>query len=167
MAVTALADSFRAVITDAAAPCSAGTRPKITAVASVISAANTITPPFSSGVMSIGSGAGGTNRRARSLVHQANATPAAPPNSASRLLSVSICCTRRLRLAPSVRRTAVSRWRVAALASRRLATLAQAISSTTPATPSCTPITAVTAAPPMLGARHNSYSFTPLPASSA
>ena len=80
---------------------------------------------------------------------------------------MSICCTSRPRLAPSVSRTAVSRCRVAALARSRLATLAQAMSRTMPATASCTPITAVTAAPPMLGARQSSYSFTPLPASSA
>ena len=56
-------------------------------------------------------------------------------------------------MAPSVRRTAVSRWRVAALASNRFATFAHAINSTTAATPSCTPIAAVIATPPIPGAR--------------
>ena len=65
----------------------------------------------SAGLMSIGSGAGGMNQLTRSLVQYAIATPQIPPATASSALSVSSCRTSRRRLAPSVRRTAVSRWR--------------------------------------------------------
>ena len=50
--------------------------------------------------------------------------------SASSTLSISSCRTMRQRVAPIDTRTAISRERCAERASRRLATLAQAISST-------------------------------------
>ena len=66
--------------------------------------------------------------------------PSAPPASASKTLSVSSWRTRSPGDAPSARRTAISRERDAARASWRLATLAQAISSTRPTAPSSTNI---------------------------
>ena len=59
-------------------------------------------------------------------------TPAMPPAPASSRLSISSCRTIWLRLAPIAVRIAISRRRDAARASSRLATLAQAISSTRP-----------------------------------
>ena len=68
------------------------------------------------------------------LAHQANRTPKAPPESASNKFSVSICRIRRVRPAPNDMRTAISRSRVVARASERLAMLAQAMSKTRPTT---------------------------------
>ena len=60
------------------------------------------------------------------------AVPMMPPRSDSSALSVRNCRIRRPRDAPTARRTAISRSRVAIRASSRLATLTQAISSTSP-----------------------------------
>ena len=65
-----------------------------------------------------------------------SATPSAPPIAASIRLSDSSCANSRPRLAPMAARTASSRWRALPCASIRLATLAQAISSTKPTAPS-------------------------------
>ena len=67
-----------------------------------------------------------------STAHIAPSSPAAPPSEESTRLSTSICRSRRARLAPSAVRTAISFWREAARASSRLATFADAISSTQP-----------------------------------
>ena len=48
------------------------------------------------------------------------------------MLSVNSCCASRLRVAPNATRRAVSFWRVTARVSRRLAMLAEAITSTMP-----------------------------------
>ena len=65
-----------------------------------------------------------------SSAKRARSSPRAPPTSASTRLSVRSCRRRRERPAPIAVRSAISRSRVEARASRRLATLAQAISST-------------------------------------
>jgi hypothetical protein len=74
----------------------------------------------------------GIDATVASIHHTAISTPSAPPMSASTTLSASICRTRRQRPAPSAMRTAISRWRAVARASSRLATFAQAMSSTKP-----------------------------------
>ena len=61
--------------------------------------------------------------------------PAAPPASATKVLSVSNCRTSRQRPAPKAVRTAISCCRPAARASNRFATLAQAMSSTNATAP--------------------------------
>ena len=87
----------------------------------------------------------------------AMASPAAPPRIASRMLSVSSWRTRRVHPAPNAVRMATSFSRPAARVSSRLATLAQAINSTSvtepsstssarrtsPTTCSCSPITSM------------------------
>src|SRR5437763_8623184 len=55
------------------------------------------------------------------LIAAARNTPAAPPLTEMRRLSVSSCLTTRCRLAPTARRTAISRRRSVARASSRLA----------------------------------------------
>ncbi len=71
-----------------------------------------------------------------SMVSHANADADAPPATASSVLSVSSCRTSRPRPAPSAARIASSRSRPSIRASVRLATFAQAISSTSPVMPS-------------------------------
>ena len=71
--------------------------------------------------------------------HQNDAAmPIAPPKSASKRLSASICRTRRARPAPTEQRTANSRRRAAARASNIFATLAHEISKTPPTNPKST-----------------------------
>ena len=65
----------------------------------------------------------------------ANTTPVMPPNVARRRLSVSSCANSRLRATPSATRSAISRRRRSARASIKLATFAQAMSSTIADTP--------------------------------
>ena len=60
----------------------------------------------------------------------ANPIPAAPPNTASAMLSVSNCRMMRERVAPSAERIVISRVLSLESASSRLATFAQAIRST-------------------------------------
>jgi hypothetical protein len=69
------------------------------------------------------------------IATHASASPAAPPISASIRLSVSSCVTILARVPPIAARTAISRDRPSARASRRFATFAQAISRTKPTTP--------------------------------
>ena len=70
-----------------------------------------------------------TNTSSKTQVNRSATTPASRP---SRALSVNNCRIRRNRLAPSERRMQSSFWRDAARASCRLATLAQATTSTIP-----------------------------------
>ena len=70
--------------------------------------------------------------------HTASSSPSAPPASERITHSVSSWRTSRPRPAPSAARTAISDSRAAARASSRLATLAQAMSSTKPTAPSRT-----------------------------
>ncbi len=72
-----------------------------------------------------------TNRKAR-------ASPEAPARRHRTRPSVRRCAMRRPRLAPSEARTAISFRRAAPLVSSRLATLAQAISSTITTAPKAT-----------------------------
>ena len=71
-----------------------------------------------------------------SMPQTATSSPAAPPNSVSNRLSVSICATSRPRLAPSAALSASSRRRPAAATSSRFATFTLATSSTRPVAPS-------------------------------
>ena len=65
----------------------------------------------------------------------ASSNPSAPPAKATTLLSSRSCRAILARVAPSAERTAISRCRAVARASIRLATLAQAISSTSETAP--------------------------------
>ena len=78
------------------------------------------------------------NARSRSIPQTAITIPAAPPSVASRMLSARNCLTSRARLAPSASRSAISRWRPAVRARRRLAMFALAIRSTQATLPSRT-----------------------------
>ena len=75
-----------------------------------------------------------TTADASSTSHIARTVPSAPPANASTALSAPSHFTNCSRLAPSAARIAVSCARAVARTSRRLATLAQAISSTRPTT---------------------------------
>ena len=66
--------------------------------------------------------------------HRANMRPNAPPARARSTLSARSCCTIRKRLAPSAKRTAISRCLADPRASRRFATFAHAMSKTMPTT---------------------------------
>jgi hypothetical protein len=113
---------------------SAGSNPKRIAVKLVTAAVNPSTrwsSPMSSATVAFAVERNCTSSR---LPHHANSTPSAPPSPASSRLSVSNWRTRRDRPAPIARRTDSSRCRAAARASSRLATLAHAISSTSPTT---------------------------------
>ena len=69
--------------------------------------------------------------RARAATDQIEtSSPSVPPSRPIKTLSVSACLIRRDRLEPKASLTAISRWREAARTNNRLATLAQAISST-------------------------------------
>ena len=64
--------------------------------------------------------------------HRVMITAITPPQKNSKALSVSSCRIMRPRVQPSAARTAISLWRFTPRASKRLATLAHAIRSTTP-----------------------------------
>jgi hypothetical protein len=66
------------------------------------------------------------------MVQEETASPRKPPSIKSNKLWSNSWPTMRLRLAPSARRTAISFWRDVARAISRFATLAQAISRTSP-----------------------------------
>ena len=72
----------------------------------------------------------GPKARTTRIPADASPVPIRPETAASRTLSVSSCRTIRPALAPSATRTAISRARLNARASDRLATLAAAISNT-------------------------------------
>lgn len=72
------------------------------------------------------------------VAHTAKSNPAAPPAQARRMLSVSNCLMARPCVAPSAARIANSRARPVERARSKLATFAQAISSTNPTAPSNT-----------------------------
>src|SRR5262252_3922628 len=65
--------------------------------------------------------------------HRAASKPSAPPQRNRIVLSVTSCRIIRQREQPSAERTAISLWRFTPRASSKLATLAHAIKSTTPA----------------------------------
>ena len=79
-----------------------------------------------------------TKRTSNSRQPQASSNPSAPPATLSSVLSVNNWRIRRPRLAPNAARTAISCSRRMIRASARLATLAHAINSTSPAVASST-----------------------------
>ena len=110
----------------------AGTAPKITQVNAATEAAKhstrqSVAMDRSTELLAVESDQ--TSTRLKSC---ARLTPSAAPIPARRMLSTSNCRSRRAREAPNARRTAISRSRVLACASIRLARLAHAISSTKP-----------------------------------
>ena len=127
------ADCWRRVeATSARLACSAGASPNSRPVkvesASVKTSSRTskvaaIHPPVASA---------GRMRSSALVVHTETSRPSRPPASAMTRLSVRSCRSRERRAAPRASRMAISRRREAARASSRLATLAQAISSTSP-----------------------------------
>ena len=74
----------------------------------------------------------GRMRSSALVVHTETSSPSRPPASAMTRLSIRSCRSSERRAAPNARRMAISRRRDAARASNKLATLAQAISSTKP-----------------------------------
>ena len=116
---------------------SAGTKPKMKAVKnespSVKASTRGSSPIWSSRGM-----LPGFNLTRRSRLLQASVRPAAPPMSARMKLSASNCRIMRDRLAPNAARIDISFWRVSPRASKRFATLAQAMSSTNPTAPNNT-----------------------------
>ena len=113
---------------------SAGARPKRTPVRSASAALNPSTRP-SSPASSIRGMLAGSRAASPSRPRTASATPRTPPAAESRRLSMRSCRKIRVRPAPSAVRIATSRRLPSARARRRLATLAQAISSTNPTAP--------------------------------
>ena len=114
---------------------SAGTRPKPTPVST--ESPSVKSPTRQSGAAESVRAASwkGSARISASPTQYASCRPTRPPASESVTLSTSCRRTRRMRLAPSARRTAVSFSRAEARVSSRLATLAHAISSTRPTMP--------------------------------
>ena len=114
----------------------AGVRPKSRHAVTATAAVNAKTRQ--SRPRSTNSGLSLVLRKATSdrLNHCATTTPAAAPIAAMSRLSDSICRTMRRRDAPMASRTATSRSRAVARASIRFARFAQAMSSTSPVTPS-------------------------------
>ena len=129
----------------------AGSRPTSGPVAIETASENSSTCTFSPGANAIGI-ASDVSRRRTSTPNAATTRLASPPSAARIRFSVSTCRTSRPPLAPSAARTASSCWRWQPRASSRLATLAQATSSTSDTAPSriisgvrvASPITSVT-----------------------
>ena len=110
----------------------AGARPKSTLVASERRRAKTSTlvSTRTAALRNAAATSGGISASSAEISSAATTSPAAPPSSASTALSVRSCRTRRPRAAPRAARTAISGWRAAARARRRLAVFAHAISMT-------------------------------------
>ena len=114
--------------------CSAGTRPKMSPVRSADTIANTRTRPSIVSSSSRGN-ASGALATTSFVVRNAIPAPMTPAMTARSSASTSSCVTIRDRSAPSAARIEISRWRCAPRASSRLATLPQAMSSTTSTAP--------------------------------
>ena len=112
----------------------AGTRPKTIPVNSETPTVNARTRQFMLGSISVGKKPVCRSPIAASalLPQNAKSTPTRPPNAASKMLSVKSCRIKRQRPAPTASLKLISGPRNAARASNRFATLAQAISSTSP-----------------------------------
>ena len=108
--------------------------PNATPVTIVRAIANPTTRTSMDGVSAIGN-AVGTRRERIGRVAAASARPSTPPVPVTTRLSVSSCRSTRSRPAPSAMRTAISRRRTIARASRRLVRFAHAINSTHTAAP--------------------------------
>ena len=126
--------SLRAASTSAREDWAAGTRPKRRPVRMESSREKPRTRQSRLRFSSTGTGRGGRRAIARSVAQAARTTPPRPATSESRTLSVRSWRRSRPRLAPRASRTAVSRRRAVARASRRPATLVQAMSRTSPTT---------------------------------
>ena len=121
--------SLRSLLMSGRATRRAGARPKSRPVSSERPRVNR----SRCGLMAMGCGGAplaATRAESGSRANQASSRPAKPPSRASTTLSARSRRTIRAALAPRAMRTAISVWRVAARASRRLATLAHAIRST-------------------------------------
>ena len=140
--------SLIAAITSGRDARSAGTRPN-TSTANTESAsvnANMGAPP--STCTQTGKSLTGAKLISILPVNGTTARAANPPSNASSVHSTSSSRTRRARVTPSACRIAISRRRTAPRAKSRLATLAQAISSTTATTPISRNTTGASMAPP-------------------
>ncbi len=110
-----------------------GTSPKTTPATSDTTSENASARPFTA--ISEPRGSPSSAERAKPTPQNASSTPARPPASASRTLSLTSHRVRSRRLAPSATRIAASCARPAARTRSRLATFAQATSSTSPTAP--------------------------------
>jgi hypothetical protein len=115
--------------------CIAGTRPKTMPVASVTIDVTSRTVPFTPTPSIRGKSDGATARRIRNPP-TASSTPAMPPISDRRTLSVSNCRMSLPPLAPNAMRTVTSLSRTAARDRSKFATFAHAISNTAATAPS-------------------------------
>ena len=121
--------SLRLLLRSLRVDCSAGARPKITPVSTEASSVKPSTVP--STPISLPRGIKEWLKLSSSSTpHTASSKPSPPPTRARNMLSVSNWRTSRQRPAPSAARTAISRCRSAMRERNRLATLAQAMSST-------------------------------------
>ena len=115
--------------------CSAGSKPNTTAVMSDTATTNARTPPSMPASASRGTLLEAVVLKP-AIPQSASNSPSAPPAIDNRKLSVSNWRINRIRPAPSAVRIAISRSRVAARASKRLAMFTQAINRTKPTAPS-------------------------------
>src|ERR1022692_636995 len=114
--------------------CHVGAMPNSRPVSSVASSVNPAIRASKSRVIDTGSVSSDSHAGAARKITSASRMPAAPPIADSSTLSVSSCRRMRAGLPPNDARTAISRVRPTPRASSRFAMLAQAISSTKPAT---------------------------------
>ena len=136
--VVVLPARFRTSVSETRADCHAGARPATSAVTMVRAAANAVSRQSNASVTAGGSVPGGRKVGVIRTADQAKASPIVPPPSVTTAVSVRSWRTSRAREPPSAARTASSRERPTPRATRRLATFAQAISSTKPTTPPST-----------------------------
>ncbi len=113
---------------------SAGSRLARTPVIPAAATAKAITRQSMPRSSEISTGSGSWMASSERMTIQAQASDATAPSRPSTRPSTSSCRTRRARLAPIARRTPISRRRAEARASSMPATLAQAISRTSPTT---------------------------------
>ena len=111
---------------------SAGTRPNTTGVRTATARLNSSTGRFRRMTASRGISPSGMAAVSSLSPKKASRQPTSAPSSASTRLSTSSCWTSRPRLAPTEARTAISFCRLAARLSSMLATLLQAMSSSSP-----------------------------------
>ena len=130
--MTAPACSFRVGVKLSRVDCSAGASPKRMPVRSETSSVKARMRRSSLVERLIGASPVGRNLMSNRLAQTATSKPEAPPRAESSRLSTMSCRTMRLRPAPSANRIAISFSRPIARASKRLATLAQAIRRTKP-----------------------------------
>ena len=128
---------------------SAGASPKTTVTNTTDKSVKSSTFPSVETSSSRGRFDGASFRRSSSA-HFARTSPANPPRVASTRASTRSWRTSRSRLAPSAERTAISSVRTEARASIRCATLAQAMSRTTPTAPRRTRSAKRTSSPTMV-----------------